>query len=70
MISTTTPGTTTLNCQRLDARQIANHARWLKRLGAAKVAWGLFIGSSSLQIRGHQQRIDALRTQRAAKPLA
>jgi len=52
---------------RLDARRTEIHAIWLQRLGSAKVAWGKFIGSNEIEIRGHEQRLTGLRRQRLSQ---
>ena len=59
---------TTPDRPRRTSRQGAIHAQWLRRLGSAQVAWGIFIGSSRMQILGHELRINALREQRRTQP--
>jgi hypothetical protein len=61
---------TTADYPRRTARQGAIHAQWLRRLGTAQVAWGIFIGSSRMQMLGHELRIQALREQRRMQPRA
>jgi len=61
---------TTPDRPRRTARPGAIHAQWLRRLGSAQVAWGIFIGSSRMQIQGHELRINALREQRSTQPRA
>jgi hypothetical protein len=56
--------------RRRNARQGAIHAQWLRRLGSAQVAWGIFIGSTRMQIMGHEQLINALRSLRNTQPRA